>query len=63
MFFLLLSAFNLIWGACFNELWKQRSAEYAYKWGCLDIEQNYLQEPRPLFKVRYRDLLIKKFNL
>lgn len=50
MFFLFLSAFNLIWGACFNKLWKQRSAEYAYKWGCLDIEQNYLQEPRPLFK-------------
>jgi hypothetical protein len=60
MFFLILSAFNLIWGACFNDLWKQRSAEYAYKWRTLDIEENYLQEPRPLFKVFFVVCLIQK---
>ncbi len=53
MFFIILCGFNLIWGACFNALWKQRSAEYAFKWRTLDMEQNYLQEPRPLFKVYF----------
>jgi len=48
--FLVLSGFNLVWGLGFTDLWRQRCAEFAYKWGTLDMEEDLLQEPRPMFK-------------
>ncbi len=47
-------AFNLIWSICFTDLWKQKCAEYSYKWGSLDMKDNLLQDPRPMYKGEYR---------
>lgn len=52
--FLVLCSFNLIWSIGFNQLWSQRCAEYSYKWGTLDMEEDLLQDPRPLFKGVYK---------
>ena len=54
VFFLILCGFNLVWSICFTDLWKQRSAEYSYKWGTLDLEEDLLQDPRPMFKGTYK---------
>ena len=52
--FIILCLFNLIWSIFFNDLWKQKCAELSYRWGTLDMEENLLQEPRPLFKGEYK---------
>lgn len=54
IFFLVICGFNLVWSICFNELWKQKCAEYSYKWGTLDIKQDLLQDPRPMYKGEYK---------
>lgn len=54
IFFILLCFFNLLWSIGFTNLWKQRCAEYSYKWGTLDMEEDLLQDPRPLFKGVYK---------
>ena len=54
IFFLVLCLFNLVWSICFTDLWKQKCAEFSYKWGTLDLEENLLQDPRPLFKGVYK---------
>ncbi|CAF0827149.1 unnamed protein product [Brachionus calyciflorus] len=54
IFFLVLCSFNLIWSICFNDLWNQRCAELSYKWGTLDMKENLLQDPRPMFKGEYK---------
>lgn len=54
VFFIILCGFNLIWSICFNDLWKQKCAEYSYKWGTLDMKEHLLQDPRPMFKGEYK---------
>jgi anoctamin-8 len=54
IYFLILSGFNLVWSICFTDLWKQKSAEYSYKWGTHDLKQDLLQDPRPMFKGEYK---------
>lgn len=54
IYFLIICGFNLIWSICFNALWKQKGAEYSYKWGTLDIKQDLLQDPRPMYKGVYK---------
>lgn len=54
IFFLILCGFNLIWSICFNDLWKQKCAEYSYKWGTLDMKEDLLQDPRPMYKGVYK---------
>ena len=56
---MILCGFNLIWSICFTDLWKQKCAEYSYKWGTLDMKENLLQDPRPNFKGEYK---INKVN-
>lgn len=43
--------FNVIWATLFLEEWKQRGAEFAYKWGTLDTPAESIEEPRPQFRV------------
>jgi len=52
--FLILCGFNLLWAVGFGDLWKQRSAEFCYKWQTLDMEEDLLTDPRPLFKGVYK---------
>ena len=54
IFFVILCVFNLIWSIFFNDLWKQKCAEYSYKWGSLDMKDHLLQDPRPMFKGDYK---------
>jgi anoctamin-8 len=54
IYFLVICGFNLIWGICFNDLWKQKCAEFSYKWGTLDMKEDLLQDPRPMFKGSYK---------
>ena len=54
IFFLIICGFNVIWSICFNDLWKQKCAEYSYKWGTLDMEEDLLQDPRPNFHGPYK---------
>jgi hypothetical protein len=35
-------------------LWSQKCAELSYKWGTLDMKEDLLQEPRPMFKGEYK---------
>ncbi|CAM4628772.1 anoctamin-8 isoform X1 [Lepidochelys kempii] len=42
--------FNVIWATLFLEEWKQRGAEFAYKWGTLDTPAESIEEPRPQFR-------------
>lgn len=35
-------------------MWKQKCAEFSYRWGTLDMEENLLKEPRYLFKGIYK---------
>ena len=39
--------FNLVWSTLFLESWKRRTAELAYKWGTIKMEQ--FEEPRAAF--------------
>lgn len=51
---LVLSGFNLLWSLGFTDMWKRRCAEFSYKWGTLDMEEDLLQDPRPNFKGVYK---------
>jgi len=39
--------FNLVWATIFLESWKRKSAELAYRWGTISMEQ--YEEPRAAF--------------
>ncbi len=52
--YFVLCCLNLLWAVGFGDLWKQRSAEFCYKWGTLDSEEDLLKDPRPLFKGPYK---------
>lgn len=45
------AVFNIIWGTVFLEAWKRKSQEYAYRFGTLDLPNNLVKEPRPLYRV------------
>ena len=49
--FVAFALINIVWSTLYLESWKRRSAEFAYKWGTLDKEDELLVEPRPLFTV------------
>lgn len=49
--FVLFAFFNVAWATLYLENWKRKGAEYAYKWGTLDKEDELLVEPRALFHV------------
>lgn len=51
--FVLFAFFNVAWATLYLEGWKRKSAEYAYKWGTLDKEDELLVEPRALFHVSW----------
>lgn len=50
--FVLFAFFNVAWATLYLENWKRKGAEYAYKWGTLDKEDELLVEPRALFHGR-----------
>jgi len=41
----------VIWSTVFIELWKRKEAEYAFKWGTLDSQDDLITEPRPEYTV------------
>jgi len=43
----LFCVFNLIWSTIFLEAWKRKTAELAYLWGTINMEQ--FEEPRASF--------------
>jgi len=43
----LFCVFNLVWSTVFLESWKRKTAEHAYKWGTIKMEQ--FEEPRAAF--------------
>ncbi|EDV26289.1 uncharacterized protein TRIADDRAFT_22642, partial [Trichoplax adhaerens] len=48
------AVFNIIWGTVFLEAWKRKSQEYAYRFGTLDLPNNLVTEPRPLYRGDYQ---------
>uniref|UniRef100_A0A915I863 Anoctamin n=1 Tax=Romanomermis culicivorax TaxID=13658 RepID=A0A915I863_ROMCU len=42
--------FNIVWASIYLEWWKRVQAEYAYRWGTLGMESEFLAEPRPLHR-------------
>lgn len=48
--FVAFALFNIVWATVLVEWWKRAQAEYAYSWGTLGMETNYLAEPRPYFR-------------
>ena len=61
--FVIFALLNIIWSTLYLESWKRRSAEYAYKWGTLDKEDELLVEPRPLFTVSNEMILYIVFSV
>lgn len=61
--FVLFSFFNVIWFSIYLEAWKRYCSELAYKWGTLDQRDELLVEPRPLFKVSFHALSLRKMSL
>ncbi|XP_054714021.1 anoctamin-8-like [Uloborus diversus] len=47
--FVVFALFNVLWATLYLESWKRNCAELAYRWGTLDIQNELLAEPRPLF--------------
>nr|XP_015927771.1 anoctamin-8 isoform X2 [Parasteatoda tepidariorum] len=47
--FVVFALFNVLWATLYLESWKRNCAELAYRWGTLDIHNELLAEPRPLF--------------
>ncbi len=58
--FVVFALINIVWSTLYLESWKRRSAEFAYKWGTLDKEDELLVEPRPLFTVS--DIWLHEFG-
>ncbi|KAI0235896.1 Anoctamin-8 [Lamellibrachia satsuma] len=40
---------NVVWAMLYLEHWKRHSAELAFHWGTLDVKDELLIEPRPLY--------------
>ena len=59
--FVTFALFNVLWATVYIELWLRRSSELAYKWGTLDKKGELLQEPRPLYTVRFH--LLHSFHM
>ena len=51
MCFIAFSLLNFVWPVLYLEHWKRRSATYAYRWGTIDVKDEQLMQPRPLFHV------------
>lgn len=49
--FVAFALFNIVWASAYVEWWKRVQSEYAYRWGTLGMETNYLADPRPYFRV------------
>ncbi|KAK2193552.1 hypothetical protein NP493_10g06016 [Ridgeia piscesae] len=47
--FIAFSLLNFVWPVLYLEHWKRRSATYAYRWGTIDVKDEQLMQPRPLF--------------
>ncbi|XP_003744254.1 anoctamin-8 [Galendromus occidentalis] len=48
--FILFALLNVVWATLYLESWKRKSSELAHMWGTLDVSNEMLSVPRPLFK-------------
>lgn len=54
----LFSLFNVAWASLYLEAWRRYSVELSYRWGTLSTPQEFLEPPRPLYRVKIYDMLI-----